>query len=185
MEVSALALVDFPAIERNFLAFKDHKPLMRFAANDELQVVSGPAMIADLPIYRNDNARGEYFVMFDAAEIRKIVEKFSARGYLQKMNLFHDSNLTLFGCTIFNSFIIDRKMGINPPTGFEDLADGSWFVSAHIPDADAWDMVKTGKIKGFSVEGFFDYLPVTKQKMSKEEAFKKIEAILRETDIED
>jgi hypothetical protein len=181
-EVTQIALVDQPAIERNFQAFKDVKKPFKFAVDADRRIISGPAMIADLPIYRNDNARGEYFVMFDAAAIRTIVEKFAARGNMQKLNLMHDSNAALFGCTIFNSFIIDRTMGINPPEAFADLPNGSWFVSVHVTDDDVWADVKSGIFKGFSVEGIFDYQPVQKQKMSKAEAMIRIEEILNDTE---
>ena len=58
---------------------------------------------------------------------------------------------------MFESYIIDRERGVNPPTGFEDVADGSWFGSFKVENDKLWGEVKAGTFKGFSVEGLFRY----------------------------
>ncbi len=185
LEVNFIGLVDRPAIERNFLAFSEAKEKLRLSINEEKKIIFGPAMIADLPIYRNDKTHGEYYVVFGAEEIAAIVQKFNAKGYLKNFNLFHDENQQVSDVTIINSFITDTAMGICPPKGFEDVADGSWFISAKVNNDAVWEKVKAGEIKGFSVEGMFQYTQVASVKMSKAEALKKIEAILNETDFEE
>lgn len=165
LEVNYIGLVDRPAIERNFQAFKAQQQRAAFILNEEKRVISGPAMIADMPIYRKDDQLGEYYVLFDKQAIQTIVEKFSAKGYLKNFNLFHDQQQKVSDVTIFNSFVSDVELGIPPMTGFEDVADGSWFISAKVNNQAVWDAVKAGTIKGFSVEGFFNYVPVV-QKMA-------------------
>lgn len=159
LEVNFIGLVDHPAIERNFQAFNAHLKRAWFKINDEKQIISGPAMIADMPIYRSDSQLGEYYVVFDKPAIRAIVEKFSAKGYLRNFNLFHDQQRKVSDVTIFNSFVSDSSLGVPPLAGFEDVADGSWFISAKVNNPQVWQAVKAGKIKGFSVEGFFNYIP--------------------------
>lgn len=75
-EVDYVALVEYPAIQKNFIAFNNR---LKFVANEEQRVVSGPLMIADLPIYRRDD-EGEYYVLFTADEIKKIVQRFFKKG---------------------------------------------------------------------------------------------------------
>ena len=70
--VEFVALVNTPAIERNFHAFKSQK----FTADDEKRIVTGPLMIPDQLIYRRDNSFGEYYVTYDAEMVKKIAEKF-------------------------------------------------------------------------------------------------------------
>lgn len=181
LEVNFIGLVDKPAIERNFQAFKSQHP-QAFAINEEKRIISGPAMIADIPIYRKDDKLGEYYVVFDKASIRCIVEKFSSKGYLKNFNLFHDEQQQVSDVTIFNSFVSDAELGVAPLKGYEDIADGSWFISAKVNNQAVWDKVKSGDIKGFSVEGLFSYVPVAIAKMSKDEALIKIEAILANTE---
>lgn len=185
LEVNYIGLVDRPAIERNFQAFKAQQQRAAFVLNEEKRIISGPAMIADMPLYRKDDQLGEYYVIFDKAAIQAIVEKFSAKGYLKNFNLFHNAQQQVSDVTIFNSFVSDKELGVAPLTGFEDVADGSWFISAKVNNQTVWDNVKAGTIKGFSVEGLFSYVPVKKVKMTSEEAVKFIERFINETIIED
>jgi len=157
LEVNFIGLVDRPAIERNFQAFRTNKVKAGFAIDEDKRIISGPAMIADMPLFRNDQQLGEYYVVFNKASIRAIVEKFAAKGFMQKFNLFHDDQQQVSDVTIFNSFITDTSLGIQPPAGFEDVADGSWFISAKVNNDAVWEKVKDGTIKGFSVEGLFAY----------------------------
>jgi len=167
LEVNFIGLVDRPAIERNFQAFQKHQRKARFQIDKEKQIISGPAMIAGMPLYRNDAQLGEYYVVFDKPTIQSIVEKFSAKGFMQKFNLFHDDQQQVSDVTIFNSFVSDKDLGVPPPKGFEDIPDGSWFITAKVNNPDVWAKVKDGTLKGFSVEGIFNYMPTTGQKMSK------------------
>ena len=166
LEVNYIGLVDRPAIERNFQAFKAQQQKAAFILNEEKRIISGPAMIADMPIYRKDDQLGEYYVVFDKVAIQTIVEKFAAKGYLKNFNLFHDQQQKVSDVTIFNSFVSDAELGVPALTGFEDVADGSWFISAKVNNPTVWEAVKAGTIKGFSVEGLFNYVPVIAQKMS-------------------
>lgn len=184
LEVNYIGLVDRPAIERNFQAFKAQQQRAAFVLNEEKRIISGPAMIADMPIYRKDAQLGEYYVVFDKPAIQSIVEKFSAKGYLKNFNLFHNAQQQVSDVTIFNSFVSDAELGVAPLTGFEDVTDGSWFISAKVNNQQVWDNVKAGTIKGFSVEGLFNYVPVKKVKMTAEEAAEKIRQILNETNLD-
>lgn len=176
LEVDFIGLVDRPAIQKNFLAFNEQK--QKFVLDEEKRIVHGPAMVADLPIYRNGNGLGEHYVVFDKEAIQTIVEKFSKKGYMSNFNLFHDEQQQVTDVTIFNSFIINSELGITAPAGFEDLTDGSWFITAKVNNDAVWEKVKDGTIKGFSVEGVFNYIPVhtpqTKQ-FNYEEIARKLE----------
>ena len=156
VEVDFVALVDRPAIGRSFLAFNDQHR-QTFAIQDEEQrIISGPLMLADSPIYRNDD-RGEYYVTFTKDTIKQIAQKFFRKGYQNNVNLMHDDGEMLVGLTMFESFITDEKRGIKPMAAFADVPDGSWFGSFKVDNDGAWNMIKDGKVKGFSIEGVFNY----------------------------
>jgi hypothetical protein len=36
-----------------------------------------------------------------------------------------------------------------------DLPDGTWFVKMEILNDDMWNKIKSGELKGLSIEGFF------------------------------
>ena len=155
VEVAAVAFVDKPAIEKNFMAFNSQR--LEFAIDEEKRIVSGPAMISDQLIYRKDQ-NGEYNVFFSPQTVRDIAVKFFQKGYQKNLNLFHDPTLSLEGVTIFESFVTDKARGIQGMRGFEDLPDGSWFISAKVDNDEVWNKIKSGQVKGFSVEGIFSFL---------------------------
>jgi hypothetical protein len=153
--IDFVSLVENAAIQKDFLAFSETP--IKFAIQDEdKRIVTGAAMIADLPIYRRDDIRGEYYVVFDKESIFKIAKKWARSNQYNSVNAHHKTPI-MNGVSLFESYIIDRERGVMPPKGFEEVADGSWFVSYLIDNDDVWAKVKSGEFKGFSVEGVFDF----------------------------
>lgn len=163
-EVNFVALVDRPAVQRNWNAFKD-KVNFQIISEDK-QIISGLLMLADTPIFRSDATNGDYYVTFSKDTIFKIAQRYFKKGYQANVNLMHDASMQVEGVTMFESFISDTSRGIAPMKGFEDSPDGSWFGSFKVDNQAVWQMIKDGKVMGFSVEGIFEY---TRQK-SKEQA---------------
>lgn len=124
--------------------------------SEEEMIISGPIMMANKPIYRNDH-NGEYYVVFSPETIKKIAQKFFKKGYQSNVNLMHDDGQIVDGVTMFESWITDEKRGIYPMKGFEDVPNGSWFGSFKVDNQEVWDKVKNGEFRGFSVEGVFNY----------------------------
>lgn len=151
--VTQIALVDLPAIERDFQKFNASKPLTFKVADDEKRIASGYSMVADLPIYRWDEQNGDHFVVFRKNTIEKIVNKFMKQGLNSEVNLMHDSAVN--DVYVFESLLIDKDRGVVAPDGFQDAPDGSWFVSMRVDNDKVWNEIKEGKYKGFSVEGMF------------------------------
>jgi hypothetical protein len=157
-EVTAVALVDMPAIGENFFAFKDQK--QQFAVvNEDERILVGAAMIPDMPIFRKDPDGTEYNVVFDKQTIQKIALKFFEKGYQKNANEMHNSEKPV-DVTIFQSWIADESKGIPKMEQFKDLPDGTWFIGMKINDEAQWQKVKDGTFKGFSVEGLFKMTPL-------------------------
>ena len=177
--VDYVALVDAPAIQKDFLAFNDEllspkKDRFQIVSEDQ-HIISGALMVADQLIYRNNETFGEHYVKFSAQTIKEIAIKFAKKKFQNNVNLMHDTNQKVDGVTMFESFIVDKSRGIMPMKGFEDAPDGSWFVSMLVENDAVWQQVKEGKINGFSIEGIFNYTP----KLSKDEIkMQKIKDIL-------
>jgi len=167
VEVDFVALVDRPAIEKDFLMFKEAKANFVIQSEDR-RIVSGALMLADTPIYRNDQ-NGEYYVTFTKDTIEKIAQKFFKKGYQSNVNLMHDEALAVEGVTMYESFIVDSSRGVMAMKGFEDAPEGSWFGSFKVENESVWNKIKSGEFKGFSVEGIFNYKK-GKQPMSVEES---------------
>lgn len=174
LQVDYVALVDSPAIEKNFVAFAKE---LKFAVNEDKQELFGPAMLANVPIYRRDAQLGEYNVVFDKATIYAIAQKFFEKGFQQNFNLMHDPNEKVTGVFVFQSYIVDSEQGRPAPKGFEDAQDGSWFLGVKVNNADVWAKVKDGTMKGFSVEGVFEY---KKKQLSAEQVYAEIQRLLEQ-----
>lgn len=141
--------------------------------DEEKRIVSGVAMVADMPIYRRDAVRGEYYVVFDKDSIFKIAKKWARSNKYDSVNAHHKTPIEE-GVSLFESFIVDRERGVMPPKGYEDVADGSWFVSYLIDNDDVWAKVKAGEFKGFSVEGVFDFVSEVDEEMKVIEELKRV-----------
>lgn len=171
-EVNFVSLVDRPAIQKNWNAFANK---VKFNADEEKRVISGAIMLADTPIFRSDVTHGEYYVIFSKETIFKIVQRYFKKGYQANVNIQHNQDKQLEDVYLFESFISDKERGVAPMKGFEDAPDGSWFGSMKVDNDFAWNEVKEGNIKGFSVEGVFEY---SKAKTQEEKIFEEIKKIL-------
>jgi len=162
--LQAIAFVDTPAIGLNYQAFANQKFEV---INEDKRIVMGAAMIPDLPIYRRDE-RGEYYAIFKKDTIKALVQKLFKENKHNNFNEQHNAFKILDGVYIYQSFITDAELGISAPTGFENVADGTWFIAAKVESDEAWEKVKKdGILNGFSVEGVFDLEPYKFKKMNK------------------
>lgn len=149
--VKFISIVSSPAIESNFLCFsKDYR--FKIQDNDK-HIISGLAMIPDFPIYRCNETNGEFYVKFSADTIRKIAEKFFNEQRTLSVNIEH-STITN-NAIVIESYFIDHNRGISP-IEYPSAPNGSWYVTMKINDANLWETIKNGNLKGFSIEGVFN-----------------------------
>ena len=157
--MNKISLVDTPAVAVDFLALSAHKHTQMYLVSDEeKRIVRGVVMRADYPVYRRDNIKGEYYVVWKADTIRKMAEKYLLESKQNEVNLDHHESEEVDGVQMVQWFIKDSANGINP-MGFEDIADGSLFAEFHVVNDDVWASIKDGTYKGFSLEGQFDLQP--------------------------
>ena len=149
--VDFIALVDTPAIEREWMAFNKQQKLEFKVEDEEQRLIMGPIMVSNLPIYRRDEANGEYYVRFNSDAIKKIVHRYFKNGYTSNVNLDHTTQTD--GVYLVESFIIDERK--RTPEGFSKLPNGSWFGTMKVENDEVWAQVKDGTFRGFSIEGIF------------------------------
>ena len=161
--VTAIALVDQPAIESNWMAFSQQTEHKFKVADEEKRTIEGYFMVADLLIPRIDPDTGaKFFVKFSGKTIELIREKQSKNGLTNNFNLMHDPRQIAEGVFMLDNLIIDNERGKVAPNEFEKVPNGSLWGSAKVDNDEIWEQVKNGTFKGFSVEGMFKQLePVT------------------------
>lgn len=154
--VERISLVDYPAVEVDFMAFSTDIKQIMFSADEEKHIITGVLLRADFPIYRFDDKLGEYYVKFDKETIKKTAEKLLTDGNQNTVNLQHVPNSDVEGVKMVEIFIKDAENGINPK-GFENITDGSLMATFKVHNEKIWKSIKEGVFKGFSIEGNFGF----------------------------
>jgi hypothetical protein len=171
--IDATALVENPAIQRNWMAFKEHKSYEFKTHNEDKRILAGALMVADFPMYRNMNGK-EFFVKFSSETIEQLADRMVLNNKLTAFNFEHDAKKELADMHIQQFFIINTELGVNTPIGFEELPNGSLFAFVKVNNEQVWnDYVKTGIVKGFSIEGNF----ATKEEFSEQQIINELEQI--------
>lgn len=170
--VQAISLVELPAIEENFLFFG--KTQYVFAkADEEKRMLIGPAMIPNKQIYRIDKETGqEYYGTFTKETIKRAAELFLKNNAHHNYTYEHESDQG--GLSLFESWIVDNpKMDKALHYGFEPK-EGWWMVTLKVESDELWNKIKSGEIKGFSIEGYFSENAKLSQEPTKADEFIKI-----------
>lgn len=156
------AFVDKPATAELFMAFKEDVNYFEFKTIDEeKRIVMGPIMVANLPIYRKDpKTHEEFLVVFYPEDIDLLLQKHYKQKLNDQTNPMHNRALAFDGVFMYQDWIINKEMGIGVPKGFNELPDGSLFGVFKVDNEQVWADVKSGKYKGFSIEGKFNREPM-------------------------
>ena len=175
--IDAISIVENPAIESDFLALKAQEVKMA-QVDEEKKILMGAALIPNKPIYRKTEDK-EYYVYFSADTVRKASELFFVNGNQNNATLEH--SMALNGLSVVESWIVeDKEMDKSKKYGL-DVPVGTWMVSMKVNNDEIWDeYVKTNRVKGFSIEGYFaDRANIKDAKLiSDKEAETKIEQII-------
>ena len=150
--IQAISIVDNPAIEEDFIALKSQE--VKLAEVDkEKKIIMGPALIPNKKIFRKFDDQ-EYYIYFSEDTVKKASELFLTKGNQNNSTLEHEIKLN--GLSVVESWIIeDEKQDKSNKYGF-NLPIGTWMVSMKVNNDDVWNnYVKSGKVKGFSIEGHF------------------------------
>ena len=126
------------------------------AINKEQQILAGPLMIADKLIPRVDNEGNKYYVFFDADGIKKLSYKLMQNKQIDSVNIEHNADQKVSDITLVETWLVDDPEKDKSAAYGYNLSKGSWFGVYKVNNKQVWDdYVKTGKVKGFSVEGIF------------------------------
>lgn len=150
-ETFAISLVTDPAIESNFIALSKEKqePKQVFLSSGEQHIVMGAVLIPNKWIYRYDG-QNEFYISFTEQAIKKMAHQYLINDRQHNVTLQHEEDSPL--CSVVESWIVEddindksRKFGLDAPIG-------SWVASLKINNLETWERVKSGELKGFSVE---------------------------------
>lgn len=150
--IDAISIVENPAIEEDFVALKKHE--VKFAeADKEKKILVGALLTPNKPIYRRQD-EDEYYIYFTRETVRKASQMFLKKGHQRNSTLEHAEPLK--GLTLVESWIVEDKQKDKSAFYGMDVPLGTWMGTVKVDNDEIWqDYVKTGKVKGFSIEGYF------------------------------
>ncbi len=163
--VYGISLVENPAMEGLFIALKEAAKFTFKEVNKEERILTGLALEPNKPIYRNQDGE-EFNLIFSEATVKDLAFGFLKNGYQKNSTLEHEDKIT--GVTFTESWIIeDEKNDKANALGFS-YPKGSWMVTMKVDDQSIWDeFVKTGKVKGFSIDAMLSLKEVKLAKNQK------------------
>jgi hypothetical protein len=153
--VYAVSLVSDPAIGVNFITLSKQKEIKLATVNEEQRILMGAILIPNQPIYRNQDGH-EYNIVFPKETIKQVQQNFAVKGYQNNSTIEHSGeqiqNVTFVESWIKENDVHDKSVHY----GFNEEI-GTWFGLMKVNNDEIWnDYVKTGKVKGFSIDGVFD-----------------------------
>ena len=150
--IEAISIVENPAIEEDFIALKSDEVKLA-EVSKEKKILMGALLIPNKPIYRK-NGEDEYYIYFSKDTVLKASQMYLTKGNQNNSTLEHQHSLS--GLSLVESWLVEdevhdksRKYGMNVPVG-------TWMGAVKVNNDEIWnEYVKTGKVKGFSIEGYF------------------------------
>ena len=188
--IDAISIVESPAIESDFVALNNQE--IKLAEVDkEKKILLGALLIPNKPIFRNGD-EGDYYIFFSKETIVKASQMYLKNGYQNNSTLEHKD--TLKGLTLVESWIVEDKVNDKSRKYGLDVPVGTWMGAVKVNNDEIWnEYVKSGKVKGFSIEGYFaDKMESPKEKIKEdmseeklaEQLLGKIESIVKGEKVE-
>ena len=150
--IEAISIVENPAIEEDFIALNSQEIQLAEVDKDK-QILVGALLVPNKPIYRR-KGDDEYYIYFSKDTIRKAAEMYLIKGNQNNSTLEHHYKLS--GLSLVESWIVEdethdksRRYGLKVPVG-------TWMGVVKVNNDEVWETyVKTKKVRGFSIEGYF------------------------------
>jgi hypothetical protein len=168
-EVFAISLVEEPAIEANFVYF-DKEEVKFQAVSDEQKLVMGPILVPDKKILRIDGMGEQYYVYFKPETIRRLSEMYLQKKYVSNTTIEHERKVD--GISLIESWIVESRTKDKSAVYGLSVPVGTWMGTFKVDNEDIWNnYVKTGEVKGFSIEGLFGHNLVQQSMMFSADTF--------------
>ena len=156
--VYCVSFVDKPAIGVDYVKLADTEEIKLEIISEEKRIVTGPVLIPNKLIYREDEFGTPFYINFSSEIIEKLRNKFHSKDLSKSTNVQHNGVPINSNYTI-ESYIISENLKDNR----FDLPIGTWILSYKVEDDKVWNKIKSGKLKGFSIEALVNFKPTNKK----------------------
>lgn len=150
--VEAISIVESPAIEEDFIALKSEEIKLAEISKDK-KLLMGALLVPNKPIYRK-SGKDEYYIYFSKDTISKASQLYLKNGNQNNSTLEHQHELN--GLTLVESWIVEDSIKDKSRLYNMNVPVGTWMGTVKVNNDEVWnEYVKTNKVKGFSIEGYF------------------------------
>lgn len=158
--VFAMSLVKRGAMQTSFIKLSEEEETKVTSIDEDKKIVTGIAMIPDKLIYRKDIDGEEAYIRFSKDTVREAAYGFISGNGSKVSTLEHEVNTE--GVETIESWIVEDAENDKANALGLDVTVGCWILSQRITDDDLWDDVKNGEYNGFSIEGSFSKVELSK-----------------------
>ena len=165
-ETYAISLVESPAIEETLVALEEQKPIKVQLADEDKYMVYSAVLVPDKPIYRRNDDGDEFYIEFTKESIEKMAQEYLMNYRQNEITLDHETmanDITLVESWIKTDMYKDKSVAIGLS---EDLPIGTWIAGLKVNQIDAWNRIKNGELRGFSVESMISLEEFSKQEQN-------------------
>ena len=165
-ETYAISLVESPAIEETLVALEEQKPIKVQLADEEKYMVYSAVLVPEKPIYRRNEDGDEFYIEFTKESIEKMAQEYLMNYRQNEITLDHATmanDITLVESWIKTDMYKDKSVAIGLS---EDLPIGTWIAGLKVNQIDAWNRIKNGELRGFSVESMISLEEFSKQEQN-------------------
>ena len=165
-ETYAISLVESPAIEETLVALEEQKPIKVQLADEDKYMVYSAVLVPDKPIYRRNEDGDEFYIEFTKESIEKMAQEYLMNYRQNEITLDHETmanDITLVESWIKTDMYKDKSVAIGLS---EDLPIGTWIAGLKVNQIDAWNRIKNGELRGFSVESMISLEEFSKQEQN-------------------
>lgn len=155
--ITAVSFVLNPAIQHPFVALADEPQTVRLHLSQEpmRQIVTGPALLPDAPVFRLSADNKPFYIRFSAATIEQLARRFMGSANLKATTDEHA--IALQGNQVVESWLVTEPARDKSAALGLTVPAGTWMLSVHIPDATYWnEQILSGQRTGFSIEALLD-----------------------------
>jgi hypothetical protein len=152
--IDAIAIVNEPAILENFIKLSKESPEpFLFSIDSDKQIITGPILIPNKPVYRKDfNGQGEANIIMDTETIKFISQQYLKQKKNNNVTLEHEVTTTeLF---MIESWIIEDSKKDKSAIFGKEYPIGTWMGSFKVISPEIWQEIKDGVFNGFSIEAY-------------------------------
>lgn len=172
-DVYAISLVDCPAIEEDFIYLSKEKQEQIFLEKEDKHLIVGAVLVPDKPIYRN-NGKEEFYIQFSKETIEKLAYDYLMNGRMYSVTTDH-KDIADDVCLV-ESWIKTSENDKSVDYGM-NVPVGTWLCSMKVENEDVWGRIKSGELRGFSIESFVNLDEINLHKQDKDMVEEKLEAI--------